>query len=43
MKTITKEQFVALLTDTGVTDANFGRANTVLGSRTVEVEAHFKF
>jgi hypothetical protein len=29
--------------DTGITDANFGRANGVLGSRTVEVEAHFKF
>jgi hypothetical protein len=29
--------------DTGVTDQYFGRANGVLGSRTVEVEAHFKF
>jgi hypothetical protein len=29
--------------DTSITDANFGRANGVLGSRTVEVEAHFKF
>jgi len=29
--------------DTGITDATFGRANGVLGSRTVEVEAHFKF
>lgn len=26
-----------------VTDAHFGRANTVLGGRTVELEAHFKF
>ncbi len=29
--------------DTGITDANFGRANNVLGSRTIEMEAHFKF
>jgi len=29
--------------DTGITDSTFGRANSVLGSRTVEVEAHFKF
>jgi hypothetical protein len=29
--------------DNTVTDAHFGRANQVLGSRTVEVEAHFKF
>ena len=29
--------------DTGITDSTFGRANNVLGSRTVEVEAHFKF
>ena len=29
---------------TGITDkSNFGRAQNVLGSRTVEVEAHFKF
>ncbi len=29
--------------DTGITDTYFGRANTVLGSRTIEMEAHFKF
>jgi len=29
--------------DTGVGDTNFGRATNVQGSRTVEVEAHFKF
>jgi hypothetical protein len=29
--------------DQGITDHYFGRANGVLGSRTVEVEAHFKF
>jgi hypothetical protein len=29
--------------DTGITDNNFGRANSVLGSRTIEMEAHFKF
>jgi hypothetical protein len=29
--------------DAGVTDTNFGRAQGVLGSRTVEMEAHFKF
>jgi hypothetical protein len=29
--------------DTGITDTNFGRATGVLGSRTVEVEAHFRF
>jgi hypothetical protein len=29
--------------DTGITDAQFGRANSVLGSRTIEMEAHFKF
>lgn len=29
--------------DNTVTDSTFGRANTVLGSRTVELEAHFKF
>jgi hypothetical protein len=29
--------------DSTITDSHFGRANTVLGSRTVELEAHFKF
>ncbi|MGB8261840.1 MAG: carboxypeptidase regulatory-like domain-containing protein [Terracidiphilus sp.] len=29
--------------DSTVTDDHFGRANNVLGSRTVEMEAHFKF
>jgi hypothetical protein len=29
--------------DSGITDTHFGRATSVLGSRTVEVEAHFKF
>jgi len=29
--------------DTNIPDAGFGRANGVLGSRTIEVEAHFKF
>lgn len=29
--------------DNHIPDTNFGRANTVLGSRTIEVEAHFKF
>lgn len=29
--------------DTTITDANFGTANTVLGSRTIEAELHFKF
>lgn len=29
--------------DTGIFDTNFGRAQNVLGSRTVQVEAHFKF
>lgn len=29
--------------DTNIPDADFGRANGVLGSRTIEVEAHFKF
>ncbi|MGO8759690.1 MAG: carboxypeptidase regulatory-like domain-containing protein [Terracidiphilus sp.] len=29
--------------DNTVTDTYFGRANTVLGSRTIELEAHFKF
>ncbi|HEX7728968.1 MAG TPA: carboxypeptidase regulatory-like domain-containing protein [Terracidiphilus sp.] len=28
---------------TNITDSNFGRANSVLGSRTIEMEAHFKF
>jgi hypothetical protein len=29
--------------DSGIGDTNFGRANQVLGSRTIEAEAHFKF
>jgi hypothetical protein len=29
--------------DATISDAHFGRATTVLGSRTIEVEAHFKF
>jgi len=29
--------------NTNITSTNFGRATSVLGSRTVEVEAHFKF
>ncbi len=29
--------------DNNITDPHFGRANTVLGSRTVELEAHFRF
>jgi len=29
--------------DTTVTDSNFGTANSVLGSRTIEAELHFKF
>lgn len=29
--------------DATITDSTFGRANTALGSRTIEVEAHFKF
>ena len=29
--------------DTNITDSNFGRAQTVLGSRTIEGEFHFKF
>lgn len=29
--------------DNTVTDSTFGRANGVLGSRTIEMEAHFKF
>lgn len=29
--------------DAGITDNFFGRANTVLGSRTIEMEAHFRF
>jgi hypothetical protein len=29
--------------DSTITDSHFGRANTVLGSRTIEMEAHFKF
>lgn len=28
---------------TNITDAHFGRANAVLGGRTVELEAHFRF
>ncbi|HEV2214259.1 MAG TPA: carboxypeptidase regulatory-like domain-containing protein, partial [Terracidiphilus sp.] len=29
--------------DNTITDTTFGRANSVLGSRTIEMEAHFKF
>jgi hypothetical protein len=29
--------------DTNIGDPTFGRATGVLGSRTIEVEAHFKF
>ncbi len=29
--------------DSGITDANFGRATSVLGGRTIEGEFHFKF
>jgi hypothetical protein len=29
--------------DNGITDTNFGRANSVLGGRTIEGEFHFKF
>ena len=29
--------------DTNITDTHFGRAQNVLGSRTIELEAHFKF
>ena len=29
--------------DNNITDSNFGRANSALGSRTIEGEFHFKF
>ncbi|HVJ09053.1 MAG TPA: TonB-dependent receptor [Acidisarcina sp.] len=36
-------QLNLLTPDPGITNAHFGRATTVLGSRTIELEAHFKF